>query len=255
MYYSLPLVFNPLVSIFLYFAFRYLTSQKDFKTSCTISLKHLFSRTCCVMCGRRQGNYLVVLYLFCKLIYIANVLIQLFALNRFMGHTFSAYGIDVIRSLANGEEWTDSYRFPRVTMCDFKVRRLGNVQRYTVQCVLPINLFNEKIFLFVWFWIVFVIAMSCVSLVQWVMRAAFANDGRIFVKKHLEINGHLKTDSDLKKFRDFMNYMKTDGVFVLRLLGHNTNGITITDVAGKMFEKYKEKYNPNRDLESREAEL
>ena len=221
----------------------------------TISIKSIASRTCCMCCGRHHGNYLTTLYIVTKLIYIANALLQLFALNIFMGHNFSAYGIDVIAALLNGDEWIESYRFPRVTMCDFNVRRLGNVNRYTLQCVLPINLFNEKIFLFVWFWIVFVIIMSIVSLLQWVLRAMFVNDGRIFVKKHLEINGHLQSDTDDKKFRGFMKYMKMDGVFVLRLLGHNTNGITVTDVVGKMFEKYKEKHHPNRELEAREEGL
>ena len=38
--------------------------------------------------------------------------------------------------------------FPKVTLCDFQIREplhLKGLHRYTVQCVLPLNLFSQQV--------------------------------------------------------------------------------------------------------------
>lgn len=44
------------------------------------------------------------------------------------------------------------------------------MHRYTVQCVLPLNMLNEKIFIVLWFWIHGLLISTCVNIVQWAVQ-------------------------------------------------------------------------------------
>jgi len=169
-------------------------------------VKRCFTRTICRWCGRHRGNYLIITYTIVKCLYLANVVGQLFLLDAFLGVPFHSYGIDAVRGIVEvGSDWSSaastplsSARFPRITMCDLKVRRLGAIHRYNVQCVLPINRFNENIFLFLYFWLLFVAALTFYSLVLWIVRFAVANSRRNYVKRHLKFVDKLKEDHDRK---------------------------------------------------------
>jgi hypothetical protein len=54
--------------------------------------------------------------------------------------------------------------------CNFAVRNLAdNIHTYTVQCSLPINLFNEKIFLIIWFWLYFTTLLTLIGFIYWII--------------------------------------------------------------------------------------
>lgn len=96
----------------------------------------------------------------------ANAIGQLYLMDEIIGDGYSAYGYNVLMKAIRREKWDQSSFFPRVTNCYFKVRRMGeNIHPYVVQCVLPINLFNEKIYLFLWWWNCLVAALSFVGLI------------------------------------------------------------------------------------------
>ncbi|KAK2145162.1 hypothetical protein LSH36_698g01046 [Paralvinella palmiformis] len=220
---------------------RYLSSTREYRKGCLVNCKHFLSRNCCLICGRRYGNYLVVLYLLIKVFYCVNVIGQLFLLNAFLGTNYHLYGYEVIRKLAREENWTASERFPRVTLCDFYIRTLGNIQRHTVQCVLPINLFNEKIYIFIWFWFVFVALTNLVNLCAWLLRITLSLDQLRYVKHHLGAMDQLKGDRKEMKWltRKYVNdYLRRDGVFVFRLIGINTNELVVAELASEMFSAY-----------------
>ena len=85
-----------------------------------------------------------------------NVSGQLFLMDRFLDGTFFTFGIEVISfAMRDEEDRVDPviYIFPRMTKCSFhKFGSSGNIESHDALCILPINIVNEKIYIFIWFW-------------------------------------------------------------------------------------------------------
>ncbi|CDW55502.1 Innexin [Trichuris trichiura] len=177
--------------------------------------------------------YVCTVYLFTKCLYLANVCLQLMLMNRFLGtYKYRWYGFGAISDMLSGATWEKSGIFPRVTLCDFQVRVMGNVQRYSVQCVLVINIFNEKIFVFLWFWYVALFLITVLSVAYWGFVILLPWPAIWFISRHLELSEMPFEPHESKKDveRFVCSYLKPDGVFVLRLITLRSNIIFGTDL-------------------------
>ncbi len=113
----------------------YLISTREYRSeSWFTNFRHSVSRKLVILCGLRYGNYVLGLYLGCKILYVINAICQIFVINIFLANEFPIYGLEILSKWYAGvEHWSGSWRFPRVTLCDFKVRALARVQTHTVQ--------------------------------------------------------------------------------------------------------------------------
>ena len=170
------------------------------------------------------------------MLFIGNVIAQLFIMDWVLGSDYHLYGFDVLKAWVTSKDWRMPERFPRSTMCDLKIRRLGNVQRYTVQCVLPINLFNEMIFLCVWWMLAFLAVYTVYSFIWWIAVLSSSQEDRRFLSKHLQYRKRSQKEGQLKIF--IKEHLRRDGVFVMRLIGLNTDAVTVTDIVCTLWDRY-----------------
>ena len=126
---------------------------------------------------RHGHGFYALRFFFCEFLNLFNVIGQLFFMNYFLGGEFTTYGSDVISMTElEQEERTDpmsrvfpkvnpsfhlqprpdsKYLYCQVTKCTFhKFGPSGTVQTFDGLCVLPLNIINEKIYVFLWFWFV-----------------------------------------------------------------------------------------------------
>ncbi len=107
-------------------------------------------------------------YFLCEILNFANVIAQIYFLDFFLGYEFRTYGLDVVNfSEMEPEDRQDPMHtvFPKVTKCTFfKYGPSGTVEKKDGLCVLSLNIINEKIFIFLWFWMVVVACITGVFL-------------------------------------------------------------------------------------------
>ncbi|GFR81067.1 innexin [Elysia marginata] len=141
-------------------------------------------------CGRFERSYLCGLLLFTKFSYLLVTVGCFLVLGIFIEESMLSYGFDVVDDFLHGASY-DLKRFPVYTLCDIKVRQLANVQTFSFQCVLPLNMYNQKVFLVLWFWLILISIVNAYSLAKWALYLLSYSNRRNFVKMYVRMLHHL----------------------------------------------------------------
>ena len=149
-----------------------------------------------------------------------------------------------MQSMWSDHDWTQSHgvSFPRVATCDLRIRRLGNIHRYSTQCTLVLNLLTEKIYIFLWFWFIILGVATFLGIITWLIRILMPGDRLLFVRNHIG-RSEINPNPDQELLSEFLHgYLKQDGAFLLRLISANTNAVCTTEVTSELWDFWLDKY-------------
>jgi len=108
-------------------------------------------------------------FIFCEVLNFVNVIGQMFLMDKFLGYEFSTYGLSVIGyTETDPQDRPDPMAvvFPKVTKCSwYKYGPSGTIETIDGLCVLPMNIINEKIYVFLWFWFIIVASITGLFLI------------------------------------------------------------------------------------------
>jgi len=114
--------------------------------------------------NRGGHTFYFLRFITCEVLNFVNVIGQMFLMDKFLGYEFSTYGLSVLGyTNMDAKERPDPMAvvFPKVSKCSFhKYGPSGTVERHDGLCVLPLNIINEKIYIFLWFWFILIASIT-----------------------------------------------------------------------------------------------
>ena len=123
------------------------------------------------------------------------------------------------------------------------------------------NVFNEKIFTIIWFWLVFLTVVNFKSVLQTILRSSFRQFDYIYIANYLNLYSkkeRFKRQLLVKRF--IFDYLSADGVLILRLISENISDLLTSEVVNELWSEYKkiaslsarnrEKYLSNQRLKT-----
>ncbi|EJW87570.1 innexin family protein [Wuchereria bancrofti] len=202
----------------------------------------------------RSGRNATMLYLLTKLLYVLNIIGQIYMLNHFFGGDYLQWGFQTITEVVSGREWMESAIFPRVIMCDFQVRRLGNIQRHTVQCVIMMNMINEKFYLFLLFWFIFIGICTVINFLYYLFLLCMSRARAQLVlwninKREWELSGF--HNDDMKRFVN--DFLRPDGVLLLKFISEHVDARISRDLVNELIRIYSKQQNISLENDSKQT--
>nr|CAD7196344.1 unnamed protein product [Timema douglasi] len=173
------------------------------------------------------NEYWAASLVFCELLNAANVIFQGYAMQKFLGGSFLNLGLEVMYP----DEDVDRLDvvFPKMTKCTFhKFGATGSIMNHDALCVMPLNAVNEKIYVFLWFWMVFVGVMTAGGLLWRVLTLCLHSRWEGFTAALLKMTNSGVLDH--RSLQKVVKVMTFSDWMLLRYIAKNIHGIAFKEM-------------------------
>jgi len=181
--------------------------------------------------NRKKNNSYFWYFVMCEIFNFVNVFVQVYLIDAFLGGVFVTYGFDVIKYTETDQEFrTDPMikRFPRMTKCTFhRFGSSGDVQRHDALCILSLNIINEKIYIFLWFWLAFLAIVTTIILIYRAFVIFFPSIRLTLLKKRARL-------VEKNNLRELLELTDLGDWFLLMQIGKNVDTINYRDIVEKL---------------------
>ncbi|CAF0837032.1 unnamed protein product [Rotaria sordida] len=214
---------------------EYVNPPKRDKSSAIQHMNH----QCRLFCQARTGASLVCFYFFIKFLYIINLILQIFFLQYFLSYhdvNYLQYGLNALGALFSGFSLPESKLFPRITLCDFHIRELGERHYYTVECILVINIFIEKMYFILWLWFWLLLIITIIDSLRLIYRLFVRHSRNVFIVQHLDLIVKSRVSNE-GQFRHFLRYFPMDNIFALWIIEANANTLIVAEILDELLHR------------------
>jgi hypothetical protein len=194
--------------------------------------------------NRHNNDYYAYRFFFCEFLNLVNVVGQIYLMDFFLGGEFTTYGSDVANLLSMTEQEQEqridpmAKVFPKVTKCTFhKFGPSGTVQKFDGLCILPLNIINEKIYVFLWFWFVIVAVVSAIQIIMRIVVITVPSLREVLLGRRL-IFLRRRKENNRNKIGVICQKCKISDWFILYQLAKNIDPLIFNEFIGDLHQKF-----------------
>ncbi|OTF74834.1 innexin-like protein [Euroglyphus maynei] len=174
-----------------------------------------------------------------KLKRIANYVVTSFGSNdRYMWGRYLTYGIDAIQTFWYRHNDSSDRNlnpinmiFPRMTKCEYRrYGPSGSSEIIDSLCMLPMNIFNDKFFLFTWFWIIIMIIAFMITFLHRLAQTLWPKMRTKFLCDLLMKS----TNYDDPTMIDLLTQLRMSDWFFLNLIANNVDRLFLVQLLAEI---------------------
>ncbi|UJR35175.1 hypothetical protein I4U23_027942 [Adineta vaga] len=215
--------------------------------------KNIGPQTTSRRCHRLFSCYFIICYIGVKVLYILNCLLQIGLIHLIIGtrplgitrlnhlrkeslqtHFLAQFTQKITSGVS---ELIDTSSFPKRTLCDFTFRELASNHAYTVECILPLNIIVEKMYVFLYLWFILLGLITFIDLIKWIGHLLHCLISSDKTREHY-VRTHLidRAKHSPQKIHDFaQEHLTGNNYFLLKLLSKNISTFVVVDMLDYFF--------------------